>query len=342
MAFNEKLPEWNATGVEPPTSKKNEGWQPDDKPPADWFNWLFNRAYKVLDEIRTILGGHVDAAAPHSGHETPAGATAKASAAETNAKNYTDTHAGAKDTHGAGAGYYIAKTSRSDQLPAYADVQGKPPSFPPSTHTHPKSEISDFPTSMPPSSHKSTHASGGSDALSPADIGAATAAQGETADTAASDLATHLADTAINDVHELKNKRMLKRNTVNQSIANDTETDLIFPVAIEDTTGGRITFVDDKTFVIGEGVTLVRLFTQVIWHGISANGYRHTKIGSFADTRLPAGVDVYGNRDAHCIIYTRPVLVNKGDTFTVQVKQTSGGALNIFGSLCYFGIEVIE
>lgn len=160
--------------------------------------------------------------------------------------------------------------------------------------------------------------------------------------TTSDDLATHLADTAINDVHGLKNKRILKRNTTNQSIPNDIETDLIFPVDLEDTTGGCITFEDSKTFVIGDGVTLIRLFTQIIWHGISANGYRHTKIGSFADTRLPAGVDVYSNSDAHCIIYTRPVLVNKGDTFTVQVKQTSGGALNIFGSLCFFGIEVIE
>lgn len=175
MAFNEQLPEWNATGVEPPASKKSEGWQPEDKPPADWFNWLFNRAYKALNEIRGILGGHVDASAPHTGHETSIGAQTKANTAEANAKGYTDTHAGSKTTHGIGAGYYVAKTSRSDQLPAYADIQGKPSSFTPSAHTHTKNEISDFPASMPPSAHKSTHASGGSDALTPADIGAAPA-----------------------------------------------------------------------------------------------------------------------------------------------------------------------
>lgn len=226
MSFNEQLPEWNATGVEPPASKKNEGWKPDDRPPADWFNWLFNRAYKVMQEIRIMLGGHVDAAAPHSGHETPAGATAKASAAETNAKSYTDNHAGSKTTHGIGEGYYIAKTSRSDQLPAYADVQDKPSSFPPSTHTHPKSEISDFPTSMPPSSHKSTHASGGSDALSPADIGAATAAQGETADTAASDLAAHLAETAQDNVHGLGDRPMVSSTAKTYYIDSVTGLDI--------------------------------------------------------------------------------------------------------------------
>ncbi|HBQ85364.1 MAG TPA: hypothetical protein DD811_02635 [Syntrophomonas sp.] len=199
--FNEQLPDWDATGVEPPASKKTAGWQPDDKPPADWFNWFFNRAYKVMQEIRTVLGGHVDAAAPHSGHETPAGAQTKASLAEANAKNYTDGHAGTKSTHGVGAGYYVAKTSRSDQLPAYADIQDKPTSFPPSLHTHsggditskvgsasaadsvPWSGVSGKPGSFAPSAHKSTHASGGSDALTPADIGAAPATAGGVTDT---------------------------------------------------------------------------------------------------------------------------------------------------------------
>src|SRR5690606_30289648 len=108
-------------------------------------------------EVSQALDAHKDAAAPHSGHETPAGAQAKANAAEANAKSYTDTHAGTKNTHGVGSGYYIAKTSRSDQLPAWNEVQGKPSNF-------------------PPSAHKSTHASGGSDALSPSDIGAETPA----------------------------------------------------------------------------------------------------------------------------------------------------------------------
>lgn len=123
--------------------------------------------------------------------ETPDGAQEK-----------VDTHAVKKQTHGISEGYYIAKTSRSDQLPAWEDIQEKPSSFPPSAHTHagsditskvasaaaadtvPWSGVSGKPSSFPPSAHKSTHASGGSDALSPADIGAA----------AASDLTSHLAD----------------------------------------------------------------------------------------------------------------------------------------------------
>jgi len=63
-------------------------------------------------------------------------------------------HGNSKQTHGVSGSYYIAKTSRSDQLPAWSDVQGKPSSY-------------------TPSAHASTHKTGGTDVLTPADIGAA-------------------------------------------------------------------------------------------------------------------------------------------------------------------------
>jgi hypothetical protein len=62
--------------------------------------------------------------------ETPAGAQAK-----------VDTHNASKQGHGATGGYYIAKTSRSDQLPAWNDIQGKPSTFTPAAHTHSGSDI---------------------------------------------------------------------------------------------------------------------------------------------------------------------------------------------------------
>lgn len=102
----------------------------------DWFanrikavtgktNW-----YDAPDTTLAAAKAHIDAAAPHSGHETPAGAQTK-----------VDAHAASKQTHGASGSYYIAKTSRSDQLPAWTDIQGKPSTYTPSSHRHSGSDI---------------------------------------------------------------------------------------------------------------------------------------------------------------------------------------------------------
>jgi hypothetical protein len=48
-------PEWNAPGAIPPQSKKDQGWQEEEKPPAGWFNWLFNRTYESLIEHDNIF-----------------------------------------------------------------------------------------------------------------------------------------------------------------------------------------------------------------------------------------------------------------------------------------------
>lgn len=48
-----QLPTWNKEGVEPPQSLKDSGWQPSQKPPADWFNWFFNKTYNALKSLFT-------------------------------------------------------------------------------------------------------------------------------------------------------------------------------------------------------------------------------------------------------------------------------------------------
>jgi len=55
-------------------------------------------------------------------------------------------HGNSKQTHGASGSYYIAKTSRPDQLPTWGDIQEKPSSFPPSAHKHVIADITDINT----------------------------------------------------------------------------------------------------------------------------------------------------------------------------------------------------
>ncbi|MED1858404.1 hypothetical protein P4V75_16455, partial [Brevibacillus reuszeri] len=79
MSYNEKLPEWYAPGTEPPESKKTAGWDPGDKPPAGYFNWLFNKAYLALKELqskaaeKTIFDGHASDLTKHPLYGVTAG-----------------------------------------------------------------------------------------------------------------------------------------------------------------------------------------------------------------------------------------------------------------------------
>ena len=53
MAFESELPIWQKLGTKPPDSILNtEGWGAGKKPPADWFDWLFNRNYLALKELQ--------------------------------------------------------------------------------------------------------------------------------------------------------------------------------------------------------------------------------------------------------------------------------------------------
>ncbi|MGE7828887.1 hypothetical protein [Paenibacillus sp. NPDC093718] len=52
MAFDKQVPTWGAPGVEPPESKKQEGWQVNDKPPAAWLNWFMSLTAESLKELQ--------------------------------------------------------------------------------------------------------------------------------------------------------------------------------------------------------------------------------------------------------------------------------------------------
>ncbi len=73
MAFNEELPRWENEGASPPEAKKDTtgGWEPEEKPPASWFNWFWNRAYKAVQELQnkavheTTFDSHTTNNTPH-------------------------------------------------------------------------------------------------------------------------------------------------------------------------------------------------------------------------------------------------------------------------------------
>ena len=52
MAFEKKVPEWNAAGAEPPDSLKSKGFVAGYKPPADYFNWFWHSASEALAELQ--------------------------------------------------------------------------------------------------------------------------------------------------------------------------------------------------------------------------------------------------------------------------------------------------
>ena len=60
MAFEKELPKWENQGVEPPESKKATGWEAGEKPPADYFNWQWNRTYEALKELQVKAAEKVD------------------------------------------------------------------------------------------------------------------------------------------------------------------------------------------------------------------------------------------------------------------------------------------
>lgn len=52
MDFENKTPDWSATGVEPPASLKVRGFEAGYKPPASYFNWFWSLVSKCLAELQ--------------------------------------------------------------------------------------------------------------------------------------------------------------------------------------------------------------------------------------------------------------------------------------------------
>lgn len=73
MSFEKKVPEWNAAGTEPPSSLKESGFTPGYKPPAEYFNWFWNRVSECLKELQEMKPEDIDALALSGGVMTGQG-----------------------------------------------------------------------------------------------------------------------------------------------------------------------------------------------------------------------------------------------------------------------------
>jgi hypothetical protein len=54
MLFVKGLPVWSNAGTDPGASKKAAGWLANEKPPAEWFNWLQNTGYLAMKELQDL------------------------------------------------------------------------------------------------------------------------------------------------------------------------------------------------------------------------------------------------------------------------------------------------
>lgn len=52
MAFEKKPAPWHNPGIEPSSDLKMTGWKAGMKPPADYFNWQWNRTYEAIKELQ--------------------------------------------------------------------------------------------------------------------------------------------------------------------------------------------------------------------------------------------------------------------------------------------------
>lgn len=66
MEFNNTPPKWDEQGAEPTEELQTKGFQAGYKPPAPYFNYLFNKITTCLKEIQEKLKGHAeDTSNPH-------------------------------------------------------------------------------------------------------------------------------------------------------------------------------------------------------------------------------------------------------------------------------------
>lgn len=72
MGYAYKAPRWDAKGVEPTSELKEKGFQAGYKPPADYFNYMFNQYSNCIDELQnSVPTDHTHIVEMQSGEDVP-------------------------------------------------------------------------------------------------------------------------------------------------------------------------------------------------------------------------------------------------------------------------------
>ena len=103
MEFNNKPTQWDAKGVEPTTELKEKGFTAGYKPPADYFNYLFNKITACIKELQSGLSNvnntaDADKSVKHATTATEANSATKATQ-DANGNVITDTYAKKTETN---------------------------------------------------------------------------------------------------------------------------------------------------------------------------------------------------------------------------------------------------
>ena len=65
MSWDHEFPKWEEEGAEPLEQKKTDGWQVEERPPAGWMNWLFNKIWRAGKETQETVSSHLSDNTPH-------------------------------------------------------------------------------------------------------------------------------------------------------------------------------------------------------------------------------------------------------------------------------------
>ena len=65
MSWDHEFPKWEEEGAEPLEQKKTDGWQVEERPPAGWMNWLFNKIWRAGKETQETVSSHLSENTSH-------------------------------------------------------------------------------------------------------------------------------------------------------------------------------------------------------------------------------------------------------------------------------------